>query len=91
MFENVNGLPPDMGYCASSWKCNRLHHMISRFQVDAISLVETQINPTLLPCAFSIRKKLFKEKELATILSHNRKEHIGMKQQGGGVFAGVIG
>ena len=23
-FENVNGLPPDMGYCASSWKYKQL-------------------------------------------------------------------
>ena len=90
IFENVNGLPPDMGYCSSSWKYKRLQHMIARFQIDAISLVETQINPALLPHTFSIRKKLFNDKESATILSHNRQEHIGMRQQGG-VFTGVIG
>ena len=90
IFENVNGLPPDMGCCSSSWKYERLQHMIARFQIDAISLVETQINPALLPYAFSIRNKLFKDKESATILSHNRQEHIGMRQQGG-VFTGVIG
>ena len=90
IFENVNGLPPDMGYCSSSWKYKRLQHMIARFQIDAISLVETQINPALLPHAFSIRNKLFKDNESATILSHNRQEHTGMRQQGG-VFAGVIG
>ena len=78
IFENVNGLPP--------WKYKRLQHMIARFQIDAISLVETQINPALLPYAFSIRNKLFKDKESATTLSHNRQEHIGMRQQGG-VFA----
>lgn len=90
IFENVDGLPPDMGYCSSSWKYKRLQHMIARFQIDAISLVETQINPALLPCTCSIRNKLFKHKESVTILSHNKQEHIGMRQQGG-VFAGVIG
>ena len=79
-----------MGYCASSWKYKRLHHLISRLQIDAISLVETQLNPALLPCAYSIRNKLFKDKESATILSHNKQEHTGMRQQGG-VFTGVIG
>ena len=24
LFENVNGLPPNMGYCPSSWKYNKL-------------------------------------------------------------------
>ena len=90
LFENVNGLPPDMGYCASSWKYKRLRHMISRFQVDAISLAETQINPALLPHTFSIRNKLFKDRESVAILSHNKQEHIGMRQQGG-VFTGITG
>ena len=63
--------------------------MIARFQIDAISLVETQINPALLPCTFSIRNKLFKDKESVTMLSHNKQEHIGMRQQGG-VFTGII-
>ena len=80
IFENVNGLPPDVGYCLLSWKYKRLQHMIARFQIDAISLVETQINPALLPCTFSIRNKLFKDKESVTILSHNKLEHIGMRQ-----------
>ena len=35
--ENVNWLPPDVGYCTSSWKHKRLQHLISRLQIDAIS------------------------------------------------------
>ena len=49
-----------------------------------------QINPALLPCTYSIRNKLCEDKESATILSYNKQEHIGMRQQDG-VFIGVIG
>ena len=64
--------------------------MLSRFQADAVCLVETQMNPALTPCTFSIRDKLFGNKELVTTLLHNKQEHLGMRQQGG-VFTGVIG
>ena len=64
--------------------------MISRFQADAISLAEMQINPALLPHTFSIRNKLFKDRESVAILSHNKQEHIGMRQHGG-VFTGIAG
>ena len=72
LFENVNRLPPDMGYCSLSWKYKRLQHIISRFQVDAVCLAETQINPALILYTFSIRDKLFKDKESITILSYNK-------------------
>ena len=90
MFENVNGLPPDMGYCNSSWKCNRLRNIFSRLQVDAVCLAETQVNPVLVPSTHSIRNKLFQQKESVSILSNNNQEHLGMRQQGG-VFTGVVG
>ena len=44
LFENVNGLSPDLGYGNISWKYRRLQHVCSRLQVDAMSLVETQLN-----------------------------------------------
>ena len=63
--------------------------MISRFQVDAVCLAETQINPALTQYIFSIRDKLFKDKESVSILSHNKQEHLGMRQQRR-VFTGII-
>ena len=89
-FENVNGLPPDMGYCNSSWKYNRLRNLISRLQVDAICLAETQINPALVLHTFSMRDRIFQQKESVSILTNNKQEHLGMRQQGG-VFTGVTG
>ena len=89
-FKNVNGLPPDMGYCASSWKYRRLQQLISRFQVDAVCLAETQINPVLVPYTFLIRDKLFRNKESVSILANNKQEHLGVRQQGG-VFTGITG
>ena len=90
LFENVNGLPPDMGYCNTSWKYKRLKNLTSRLQVDAMCLAETQINPALVPYAFSIRDKIFQQKESVSILTNNKQEHLGMRQQGG-VFTGIIG
>ena len=90
LFENVNGLPPDMGYCNTSWKYKRLKNLTSRLQVDAMCLAETQINPALVPYTFSIRDKLFQQKESVSILTNNKQEHLGMRQQGG-VFTGIIG
>ena len=90
LFENVNGLPPDMGYCHSSWKYKRLRNIISRLQVDAVSLVETQINPAVVSPTFSMRNKLFLQKESVSILTNNKQENLGMRQQGG-VFTGITG
>ena len=90
IFDNVNGLPPDMGCCLASWKYKHLRHMISRFQADAVCLVEKQINPALAPHTFSIKDKLFSNKESVTMLSHNKQEYLGMRQQCG-VFTGIIG
>ena len=53
-------------------------------------LAETQINPALTLYTFSIRDKIFKDKESITILSHNKQELLGMRQQGS-VFTGIIG
>ena len=89
-FENVNGLPPDMGYCNSSWKYNRLRNLTSRLQVDAVCLAETQINPALVPHTFSMRNKIFCQKESVSILTNNKQENLGMRQQGG-VFTGIMG
>ena len=90
LFENVNGLPPDMGYCHSSWKYKRLRNIISRLQVDAISLAETQINPAVVSSTFSMRNKIFQQKESVSILTNNQNEHLGMRQQGG-IFTGITG
>ena len=46
--------------------------MISKFQVDAVFLAETQINPALVLYVFSMRDKLFKEKESISILVNNK-------------------
>ena len=45
--------------------------MISRFQVNAAYLAQTQINPALVPYTFSIRDKLLKEKESVSILRND--------------------
>ena len=89
-FENINGLPPDMGYCNSSWKYNRLRNLTSRLQVDAVCLAETQINPVLAPYAFSIRDKIFQQRDSMSILTNNNQEHLGMRQQRD-IFMGVVG
>ena len=64
--------------------------MISRFQVDAVCLAETQVNLALVLHAFSIRDKLFQQKELVSILANNKQEHLRMRQQGR-VFTGING
>ena len=86
----MNGLPPDMGYYASSWKYKRLQHLISKFQVNAVYLAKTQINPAIVPYTFSIRDKLFRNKESVSILANNKQERLGARQQGG-VFTGITG
>ena len=62
--------------------------MISRFKVDAVCLAETQINLALVPYMFSIRDKLFRNKDSVSILANNKQEHLGVRQQGG-VFTGI--
>ena len=37
-----------------------------------------------------MRDKLFKEKESMSILTNNKQEHLGMRQQGG-IFTGITG
>ena len=64
--------------------------MILRFQVDAVCLAETQINPVLVPYTFSIRDKLFRNKDSVFILANNKQEYLGTRQQGG-VFTGITG
>ena len=80
LFENVNGLPSNIGYCSSSWKYKRLWHLISRFQADVVCLAETQINSALTLCTFSIRDKIFKDKESISILSQNKQEYLDMSK-----------
>ena len=79
-----------MGCCLASWKHKRLRHIISRLQVDTVSLAETQINLILVLRIFSPRDKLFRGEELMSILINNKQEHLSMRQQGR-VFTGVIG
>ena len=63
---------------------------MSRLQADAVFLTETQINPVLVPRAFSLKDELFRGKESMSILANNKQEHLSIRQQGG-VLAGVIG
>ena len=70
VFENVNGLPLDIEYRLASRKHKRLQCTLCRFQVDAISLVETQINLALLPHAFSIRDK--SQQQFSLTISKNK-------------------
>ena len=79
-----------MGHFLTLWKCKRLRHITSRLQTDVVCLAETRINPVLVPHAFLLRDKLFRGKESMSILTNNKQEHLGIRQQGG-VFTGVIG
>ena len=49
------------------------------FQVDAVCLAETQINPALVPYTFLIRDKLFRNKESVSILTNNKQEYLGAR------------
>ena len=62
MFENANGIPPNMGCCPTSWKRKRIKYMQNRFQVDVLNLAETQINLSLAPHTFSMTKKIMQGK-----------------------------
>ena len=42
-----------------------------------------QINPAITLCTFSIKNKLYKDKEAISILTHNKNELIGSRQYGG--------
>ena len=79
-----------MGYSTTSLKYKRPHCMMSRFQIDAVCLVKTQINPSLRLCTFSTRNKLFKNKESVSILLQNKQELLGMRQQDR-ASVGIIG
>ena len=70
-----------MEYYLILWKYKHLQHMISRFQVNAIYLVETQINSPLTLYTFSIRDKLFRNKEYITMLLHNKQELLGIRKK----------
>ena len=36
-----------------------------------------------MPCTFSTRDKLFKEKEFTSILTSNKEKYLGIRQEGG--------
>ena len=55
-----------------------------------VCLAETQINSALVPYTFLIRDKLFRNKESVSILTNNKQEYLGARQQGG-VFTGITG
>ena len=57
-FENVNGLPNNSsGY--KSDKVKKLRHLWSKLETDVVSLVETQIKPSLLSHKDSLHYALF--------------------------------
>ena len=63
--------------------------MILVLQIDTYYLVETQTNLSLIPHAFSMRNRLFEEKELVTMLPNNKSEHLGMRHNDR-LFKGII-
>ena len=54
--------------------------MQSRFQVDAIYLVEIQINLELVTYIFLMRDKILQEKKSIAIISNNSNKLLGMRQ-----------
>ena len=79
LFKNINGIPPDMGYCPSLWKYKRLKYMQSRFQADILNLVEIQINSNLTRYTFSLSNKLLNNQNPVSILSNNINKLLGMR------------
>ena len=78
MFENTNGVPPNMDYYPTSWKHERLRRMHTRFQADVLNIVETKINPSLAPHTFLMEKKMLQVKECSSVVSNISNELLGM-------------
>ena len=85
-FENVNGFP-NKSFDYNSCKVKKLRHLWSKLETDVVSLVETQINPSLLHQKDSLHHALFRHKPASSIHNNNSNELIGKRQQGGVMLA----
>ena len=81
-FENVNDLSPGNSP-RDNRKYKRLRNLLHRLDVDYFSLVETQLNLSLLPSILPVHKLLSKNVLTKLILSSNKQEAIDGRQQGG--------
>ena len=78
-FENTNGLPTSKsGYYFN--KVNKLRNLWSKLNKDFSSLVETQINPSLLFNKDIRHATMFKNQSDTSALSKNKNELIGKRQ-----------
>ena len=85
-FENVNGFPyGSTGY--NSHKVKKLRHLWSKLDTDVVSLVETQINPSLLRNKDSLHRALFRHQPASSIHTNDSNELISKRQQGGVMMA----
>ena len=77
-FENLSSLPTvKTGF--HSDKLDRIHHLCTKLNVELISLVETQSNPSLISSKDSLHTIMLKNKPYASILSNNQNELIGKR------------
>ena len=77
-FENVKGLPTNNSGCKSD-KVKKLRHLWSKLEIDVVSLVETQINPSLLTHKDSLHYALFRHQPASSIHNNNSNELIGKR------------
>ena len=81
-FENGNGLPISKSEYHSV-KVSCLRHVWSKFNVDFMLLVETQINPSLLHNKDSLHASIFQNYEATSMFSSNTNELISRRKQVG--------
>ena len=78
-FKNVNGFPTrSAGF--NSHKVMKLRHLRLKLDIDAVSLVETQINPSLLHNKDSLYRALFRHQPASSIHNNNSNDLISKRQ-----------
>ena len=85
-FENSNGLPTSKSVCHSD-KVNTIRLLWKKLNADSISLVETQIKPSFLTNKDSLHTTMFKNQPVTSMISNNKNELTGRRQQGGVMVA----
>ena len=80
-FENVNSLPKTKSSFHSD-KIISLKHVWPKLNVDLITLVETHVNPSLIPSKDYIHSTIFRNYPATSILSNNVNEVIGRRKKG---------
>ena len=78
----MNGLPASKSGCHSD-KVNVIRHAWSKLNAYFISLLETQINPSLITNKDSLHATMFKKQPATLILRNNENELIGRRQKSG--------